>query len=381
MKSLFFYGSLAHRPLLEVVLGRAVGAAEAKTASLADFASFWVKGQAYPMLLAHKGAVANGLLVSGLSPQDLARLDFYEGGFAYCLKPLMINTANGPEQADVYFPKDELSRGAPWHLPDWQAEWGDFTTRAATEAMGYFGQIDADELARRFAGIRRRAAAYIRGQAQSGRAGSLNRTDVTALQTRTPYSHFYTLQEYDLQHRQFSGEISGKIGAPIERAVFTGFDAAIVLPYDPLRDCVLLIEQFRIGPYARGAQTPWLLEAVAGHIDTGETPEQAARREAQEEAGLDLQRLIPINQAYPSPGGSTEFYYIFLGLCDLSGAGGTTAGLADEHEDIHSHLLSFDDAMEFAAGRGPHQGGANVLPLITALYWLALNRDQLRKGA
>ncbi|KPU84291.1 hypothetical protein JI58_04695, partial [Marinosulfonomonas sp. PRT-SC04] len=73
--------------------------------------------------------------------------------------------------------------------------------------------------------------------------------------------------------------------------------------------------------------------------------------------------------------------YIFLGLCDLSGAGGTTAGLAQEQEDIHSHILSFEDAMAFAAGEGPHRGGANVLPLITALYWLALNRDRLRKGA
>ena len=381
MKSMFFYGSLTHLPLLEVVLGRNLNDVsndvQIKDASLADFASFWVKGQAYPMLVAQKGAAAKGLFVSGLSAQDLARLNFYEGGFSYNLKRLSIDTTSGPKLADVYFPETELPRGTPWHLPDWQAEWGDFTVHAATEAMGYFGQIDAAQLTQRFGAIRRRAASYRRGKSETGRAKSYSRADVTVQNKRTPYSNFYTVQEFDLQHRRFDGEASDQM----ERAVFTGFDATIVLPYDPRRDCVLLIEQFRIGAYAHGAQHPWLLEAVAGHIDIGETPEQAARREAFEETGLKLQQLIPINQAYPSPGGSTEFYYIFLGLCDLSGADGTTAGLVEEHEDIHSHVLSFDAAMQFAAGEGPYRGGANVLPLITALYWLALNRDRLREGA
>lgn len=377
MKNLFFYGTLAHRPLLEVVLGRGFDAEQLTDAILPDFACFWVKDQAYPTLVAQKDAAAKGLLVKGLSDQDLARLDFYEGGFGYLLQELPLKTTTGTTLAEVYFSNHAQHCGAPWRLADWQAIWGDVTVRAATEAMSYFGQISAVELAQRFEQIRRRAASYLMGRAETGRDTMHDRDDVTVLAQRTPYSHFYALQEYDFQHRQFNG----KIGPEMQRAVFTGFDAAIVLPYDPRRDCVLLIEQFRIGAYARGANQPWLLEPVAGHIDFGETPKQAAHREVQEETGLQLQQLIPINQAYPSPGGSTDFFHIFLGLCDLDGAGGTTAGLQSEGEDIRSHLLSFDQAMEFTTGKGRFGGGANVLPLLTALYWLALNRDRLRKHA
>lgn len=377
MKNLFFYGTLAHRPLLECVLGRVFSEAEAREAYLADFASHWVKDQAYPAIVPQNGARAKGLIVRGLSDTDIARLDFYEGGFDYTLQAVQVQTLSGFEDADVYFPDQTPALGPSWDLADWQARWGAFTVQAAREVMGYFGQISRDELTRRFEVIRRRAGSYLMGQAETGRSAPLNRSDVTVSAQRTPYSHFYTVQEYDLRHRQFSGEM----GAPMERAVFTGFDVAIVLPYDPVRDCILLVEQFRIGAYARGANQPWLLEPVAGHVDTGETPQTAGRRETLEEAGLQLERLIPITQAYPSPGASTEFYHIFLGLCDLGGAGGTTAGLPSEHEDIHSHILSFDAAMAFVAGKGPLRGGANVLPLITAIYWLALNRDQLRKDA
>ena len=358
-------------------MGRTLGAGQAKAASLPDYASHWVAAQAYPMLVMHRGTNAVGLLVCDLTTTDIARLDFYEGGFGYTLRSVSVETANGAQQAQVYFPDHPLAKGDVWNLADWVADWGEMTLCAAHEAMGYFGQITADELTRRFETIRLRAASYQSGQAEVGRKALTNRRDVTVLAQRTPYSNFYTLQEFDLHHRRFDGGVSDQM----ERAAFIGFDAAIVLPYDPKRDCVLLIEQFRVGAYARGENQPWLLEAVAGHIDLGETPEQAAMREAQEEAGLQLQKLIPINQAYPSPGASTEYFHIFLGLCDLDGAGGTTAGLHSEQEDIHSHILTFDAAMELAAGKGPYRGGANVLPLITAIYWLAINRDRLRKDA
>ncbi|MCF6316186.1 MAG: gamma-glutamylcyclotransferase, partial [Marinosulfonomonas sp.] len=80
MKNLFFYGTLAHRPLLEVVLGRALSPESVQDANLPDFAPYWVKGQAHPVLAAQKGAAAKGLYLTGLSAQDVARLDFYEGG-------------------------------------------------------------------------------------------------------------------------------------------------------------------------------------------------------------------------------------------------------------------------------------------------------------
>jgi nudix-type nucleoside diphosphatase (YffH/AdpP family) len=258
-------------------------------------------------------------------------------------------------------------------LDGWAAEWGDFTVQAAIEVMGYFGQITAQELGKRFPAIRMRAASYIRGQAEADKpsiATTHSRADVAVVNSRMAYSNFYAMQEFDIRYRKFNGEM----GDLLERATFVGFDVAIVLPYDPVLDCVLVVEQFRIGPYARGAEYPWSLEPVAGHIDVGEPPEQAAKRECEEEAGLTLHELEPIAAAYPSPGASSEFYYCYLGLCDLTGTDGGIAGLESENEDILSRILSFDALMDFV-----DTGQATNQPLILAAYWLARNRDRLRR--
>jgi nudix-type nucleoside diphosphatase (YffH/AdpP family) len=151
----------------------------------------------------------------------------------------------------------------------------------------------------------------------------------------------------------------------LERAVFVGTDASLVLPYDPVRDQVLLIEQFRMGPFSRGDHNPWLYEPIAGMVDQGETPEQTAHREAMEEAGLALSALIPMYNGYPSPGGSSTFFYQFLGLCDLSGVGTGAHGHADEGEDIRPKAVSFDWAFDFVMS-----GKCRVVPLTAAILWL-----------
>ena len=65
-------------------------------------------------------------------------------------------------------------------------------------------------------------------------------------------------------------------------------DAVIVLPYDPVNDRILLVKQFRTGPYVKGDANPWVLEPIAGLIDVGETPVEAGLREAKEEAHLEI---------------------------------------------------------------------------------------------
>src|SRR5690606_40469080 len=141
--------------------------------------------------------------------------------------------------------------------------------------------------------------------------------------------------------------------------------------YDPLRDEVVLIEQFRVGALDKKA-SPWLLELVAGLIEEGEQPEQVARREALEEADLSLDRLWPITEYFPSPGGSDERVHLYLGRCDSSAAGGVH-GLAEEGEDIRVHVLSFAEAMA-AAEDGRIDNAASLI----ALQWLALHREELR---
>jgi ADP-ribose pyrophosphatase len=157
----------------------------------------------------------------------------------------------------------------------------------------------------------------------------------------------------------------------VVREVFERGHATAVLPYDPVRDVVVLIEQFRAGAYAAGSD-PWLIEIVAGIIEESESPDAVARREAVEEAGLTLSELQPIGEVFVSPGGSTETVTIFCGRCDASTAGGIH-GIDDEDEDIRVIVQPFVAAFaDLGAGR------IRSAPAVIALQWLALNRAELR---
>ena len=145
------------------------------------------------------------------------------------------------------------------------------------------------------------------------------------------------MEEHRLRHRRFDGGMSDAL----DRAVFTSGDAVTVLPFDPRAGSVLLIEQFRAGLHARRDPHPWCLETVAGRCDRIEPPEATARREAREEAGLELGRLERIAGYYPSPGTMAEFITAFVGEADLGGAGGTH-GLAEEHEDIRALVVPLE---------------------------------------
>jgi len=172
-------------------------------------------------------------------------------------------------------------------------------------------------------------------------------------------------------HQQFDGTRSHVL----VREAFFGVDAAIVLPYDPVRDRVLLVEQARMGPAARRDPNPWMLEPIAGIVDARETPEDAALREAKEEAGLDVRHLEPAGHYYPSPGASTDHFYTYVGLCDLPMGASYLGGLPNEAEDLRLHPLSFEDAMALA-----NTGEIETGPTLHLLYWLAFHRDRLRTG-
>lgn len=190
---------------------------------------------------------------------------------------------------------------------------------------------------------------------------------VQIIEREACFRGFYSLDRLQLRHLQFSGEM----GPTLSRELFIRHDAVCVLPYDPQRDEVVLIEQFRVGAMGKSA-SPWLLELVAGLIDTDEQPEEVALREAVEEANLALTSLWPITQYFPSPGGSDERVYLYLGRCDSLGAGGVH-GLAEEGEDIRVHVLPLEDALDAVK-----DGRINNAASIIALQWLALNRAEVR---
>jgi len=181
------------------------------------------------------------------------------------------------------------------------------------------------------------------------------------------FSGYFRVDRYRLRHRRFDGGWTGEM----TREVFERGHAAAVLPYDPARDVVVLIEQFRIGALAAGLE-PWLIETVAGIIEPGETAEDVVRREAREEAGCEILALERIGAVMPSPGGCSEVIELFCGRVAADGLGGLH-GVDDEHEDIRAFALPLSEALDRLA-RGEI---LNANAMMT-LQWLALNRTQLR---
>ena len=191
--------------------------------------------------------------------------------------------------------------------------------------------------------------------------------DVVIEQRERCFQGFYRLDRVHLKHRLFAGHM----GTTISRELFVRPDAVCVLPYDPHTDSVVLIEQFRVGALDKSPE-PWLLEIVAGLIDTDEQPEDVARREAREEADLELHELLPVMTYYPSPGGSDERVYLYVGRCSTVGVGGVF-GLAEEGEDIRAHVWPLADALK-AVQDGRIDNAASII----ALQWLALNKAQVK---
>lgn len=196
----------------------------------------------------------------------------------------------------------------------------------------------------------------------------LTRDDVEIIDRQTVWKGRFQIDRYRLRHRLHGGGWS----EPFLREVFERGHAAAVLPYDPIADRVVLIEQFRPGAYASGRH-PWLIEIVAGIIDAkDDSPEDVVRREAWEEAQVKVGAIERIASCLLTPGACSESMEIYIGRAEAAGAGGVH-GLAHEHEDIRVFTLSTDEALALlAAGRI-----ANAVAII-ALQWLALNRTQLR---
>jgi ADP-ribose pyrophosphatase len=370
MTDFFFFGTMCHAPLLRVVIGRD---AAMEPASLPDHRVAWAEGKSFPLIVPAAGRRAPGMLVRGLTDADTLRIDFYTAGFAHAVRDMTVE-ASGPAKAGVFFALDRSLRpGADWLFADWQAEWGDVVTATAVDFMALYGQADPGAIRRRYGAMLVRGASTVRAMVAGPVAlrHPMQAGDVAVARRTTPYAHFFAVEEYDLQYRRFDGDFS----PVVNRAVFISGDAVTVLPYDPVRDRVLLIEQFRVGPYARGDVQPWLLEAIAGRIDPGETPEDAARREAAEEAGLRLRDLRFVGGYYPSPGAKAEYLYSYVALTDLPDGITGVFGVEGEAEDIRGHLVPFDALMGLVAS-----GEINNAPLLLTVLWLARERAGLRSG-
>tara|TARA_R110001583_G_scaffold40816_5_gene130299 strand:- start:3193 stop:3816 length:624 start_codon:yes stop_codon:yes gene_type:complete len=194
-------------------------------------------------------------------------------------------------------------------------------------------------------------------------------SDVTIEKRETVFEGFFRMDKLWLTHPRFDGRSMPQF----TRELFIRGDATCVLPYDPSRDEIVLLEQFRLGALGRD-QSPWLLELVAGMNEDGETNEDVAQREGQEEAGLSFSKLEKICEYLVSPGGTTEMIHLYYGRVNTESAGGLF-GLEHEHEDIRAHVVSVDEAIAMVS-----DGRINNAAAIIAIQWLQLNRPRLRAG-
>jgi ADP-ribose pyrophosphatase len=179
---------------------------------------------------------------------------------------------------------------------------------------------------------------------------------------------FFGLDRLTLRHRRFDGGWT----EPMMREVLLQKRAVGLLPYDPVADRVVLIEQFRSGAWVAG-EPAWMIEVVAGIVGPGEAHEDVARREAMEEAGLTVGALEPIAAYAPSPGASTEWVTLFAGRVSAPPGEGLF-GLAAEHEDIRAFSLPAADAIAWLDG-----GRISNAVTIIALSWLARHHGTLRR--
>lgn len=202
----------------------------------------------------------------------------------------------------------------------------------------------------------------------AGQLVTLARNDVEIIARETLYRGFFSLDLYRFRHRLFNGEMSGEV----RREIFERGHAAVLLPYDPVRDEVVLIEQIRIAAYDT-SPTPWLLELIAGMIEEGESVEDVARREAIEEAGLIVGRTKSVLSYLASPGGTSERSSILVGEVDATTAEGIH-GLVDENEDIRVHVVSREQAYQLV-----EEGSIDNAASVIALQWLQLHHEKLRK--
>jgi ADP-ribose pyrophosphatase len=193
--------------------------------------------------------------------------------------------------------------------------------------------------------------------------------DVEILHQEACFQGFFRMSRYTLRHKLFAGGWS----AALTRELFERGHAAAMLPYDPQRDEVVLLEQFRIGAID-GQRTPWLLEMVAGIIEPGEATDSVIRREAEEEAGLAVGRSQFALSYLVSPGGTSERIDLFIGEVNSQLASGLH-GLADEGEDIRVHVVSREQAYAWV-----ESGRIDNAATVIALQWLQLHLDAVRQA-
>ena len=173
---------------------------------------------------------------------------------------------------------------------------------------------------------------------------------------------FFEMNEVTLKYKKIDGSWTNNI----KRELFGGAQVSAVLPYDPIKKEIVLIQQFRPGTISKNINN-FLYEIVAGIIDKGESAETTAKRECIEETGCEIKNILPIQGYFPAPGSSESFYHLFLGEVEAF-KGSRSMGLESENEDILVECYNFNKVKQMLHNKEI----VNGITLI-ALQWFFLN--------
>ncbi len=195
---------------------------------------------------------------------------------------------------------------------------------------------------------------------------TFSKKDIQIIGKKNLYKGFFSMNKYEFVHPLFEGGISDVVA----REVFERGHAVAVLPYDPVKDELVLLEQLRF-PAMETSDSPWMIEIVAGIIEENEDLEDVCIREAQEEAGIKITDLTPTHSYLSSPGACTERIYSYIARVDAGTAHGIH-GLDYEAEDIKVHRVPLEIAKCWL-----NEGKIDNAIAIIALQWLLLNKDAL----
>ena len=195
----------------------------------------------------------------------------------------------------------------------------------------------------------------------------MNKRKVEILQKSVAYKGYLGIEKYRVKHSRFHGGSTQEL----EREILERGKVVGVLPYDPVSDQIILIEQFRIGAHCAKVNA-WQVEIVAGVIEEGESPEQVARRETHEETGKEVSRIHHIGDFLVSPGCTSEEMHLYCGEVSTDSFEGIF-GLPHEGEDIRAFTLTFDEAYLLLRDRK-----LTNFPVMAAIQWFVLNHDFIR---
>ena len=158
-------------------------------------------------------------------------------------------------------------------------------------------------------------------------------------------------------------------GSETERHIMLNRSAASVLPFDPERRVALVVSMPRAAVIYAGE--PDMLEAIGGALD-GEDPASCIKREAFEEAGVELADLEHVGRIWTMPSNSTEqidYYLAPYGAADRTGEGG---GAADEQEHIRVHEPTLAELWQMLEDKQLRDG-----KLVLLLQALRMKRPEL----